>query len=136
MKSQKLVAGAVLMSLLSAFVVLQNGPGTPPYAEAAQKQKAGEKKGKTFRRRLPNYYGQVGISKKQRETIYRIQKEYFDQISVLEVQIAALKAKRDGEVHNVLNDPQKAVLKQLVDAAKKKRAANAKKKKQADEDDK
>ena len=94
----------------------------------AEKSSSPSKKKKTFRRRVPNYYGQIGLAKKQREKIYEIQKGYFDEISALEEKIDALKQKQDTEVYAVLSDPQKIILNQLQKAAAKKRKGRSKKK--------
>ena len=94
----------------------------------AEKPSSPSKKKKTFRRRVPNYYGQIGLAKKQREKIYEIQKGYFDEISALEEKIDALKQKRDTEVYAVLTDPQKIILNQLQKEAAKKRKSRSKKK--------
>jgi len=59
------------------------------------------------RRRLPNYYGQIGISDRQRERIYGLQAEYNSEIEELQAQIDTLKAERDAEIESVLTDVQK-----------------------------
>ena len=94
----------------------------------AEKSSSPSKKKKTFRRRVPNYYGQVGISKKQREKIYEIQKEYFNEITALEEKIEELKEKRNGEMYDVLDDSQKKKLDNLREAAAKKRKSRSSKK--------
>lgn len=94
----------------------------------AEKASSPSKKKKTFRRRVPNYYGQVGISKKQREKIYEIQKEYFNEITALEEKIEELKEKRNGEMYDVLDDSQKKKLDNLREAAAKKRKSRSSKK--------
>ncbi|MCH7978744.1 MAG: hypothetical protein IH935_07185, partial [Acidobacteria bacterium] len=83
---------------------------------------------KTFRRRVPNYYGQVGLAKKQRERIYSIQKKYFNEITALEEKIEELKEKRNGEMYDVLDDSQKKKLDNLREAAAKKRKGRSSKK--------
>ncbi|MCH7686793.1 MAG: hypothetical protein IH899_08950 [Planctomycetes bacterium] len=94
----------------------------------AEKSSSPSKKKKTFRRRVPNYYGQIGLAKKQREKIYEIQEEYFNEISALEEKIEELKQKRDTEVYGVLSDQQKKRLDQLREAAAKKRKSRSRKK--------
>lgn len=59
------------------------------------------------RRRLPNYYGQIGISDRQRERIYTLQGEYNSQIDDLQSRIDELKAERDAEIEAVLTDAQR-----------------------------
>ena len=76
----------------------------------------------------PSAYGQVGISKKQRETIYSIQKKYFNEITALEEKIEELKEKQSGEMYDVLDDSQKKKLDNLRQAAAKKRKSRSSKK--------
>ena len=83
---------------------------------------------KQARRRLPNYYGQVGLSKQQREQVYSVQEKYGTQIEELEKQIAALREKEDSEMKAILTTEQKQKLDQLQEEATKKRDARSKKK--------
>lgn len=71
---------------------------------------------------LPPYFAAV-VAPDQRERIYSIQQSYEEQISKLEEQLAALKAKRDQEVAAVLTPEQAAKVKMLVEEAKAKREA-------------
>lgn len=88
--------------------------------KAAEKEKAAPAKvAKKPRGRLPAYYGQVGISSKQRQEIYDVQAMYVKQIADLQKQIDALEKKRDGEVAAVLTPEQKKKVDDLVAAAKK-----------------
>ncbi|GIX03861.1 MAG: hypothetical protein KatS3mg113_0867 [Planctomycetaceae bacterium] len=63
--------------------------------------------------RLPNNFGQLGLSNEQRQKIYSIQSKYNEQIEELTRQVDALKKKRDEEIENVLTAAQKEQLKQL-----------------------
>lgn len=76
-------------------------------------------------RRLPSYYGQVGLSDAQREAIYRLQEAYAEQLDVLEKQLETLKGRRDQEIENVLSPAQKQRLRQLLEAAARRRAARS-----------
>ncbi len=71
------------------------------------------------RGRLPQYYGQVGLSNKQRQQIYDVQANYKKQIDELQKQIDALKVKEDTEIVAVLTPEQKKNLDELLAAAKK-----------------
>ena len=71
------------------------------------------------RGRLPQYYGQVGLSDKQRQQIYDVQATYKKQIDELQKQIDALKVKEDAEIVAVLTPEQKKNLDELLAAAKK-----------------
>ena len=88
--------------------------------KAAEKEKAAPAKvAKKPSGRLPQYYGQVGISSEQRQKIYDVQASYGKQIGELQKQIDALTTKRDGEVAAVLTSEQKKKLDELLAAAKK-----------------
>jgi hypothetical protein len=76
-------------------------------------------------RRLPSYYGQIGLSDPQRQAIYRLQEAYSEQIDALEKQLETLKARRDQEIENVLTAAQKQRLGALTEAAAKRRAARS-----------
>lgn len=125
-------AVAVLATTLLAGGTLLSDEAPPQLAQADGAAKKAEAKKpaakKKFRGRLPNYYGKVGVSNEQRQTIYGIQAKYHEQIEALERQIAELTEKRDAEIEAVLTPAQKARVKELVEAAKKKRAARKKKK--------
>lgn len=82
---------------------------------------------KTFKGRLPAYYGEI-VTELQRQEIYGLQEKYEKQISALEDQLEALKKKRDAEIEKVLNAEQKAKLKKAKDngAANRKKTADKK----------
>lgn len=88
--------------------------------KAAEKEKAAPAKvARKPRGRLPQYYGQVGISSEQRQKIYDVQAVYGKQIGELQKQIDALKKKQNTEVAAVLTPEQKTKLDELLAAAKK-----------------
>ncbi len=93
-------------------------------AQDAPTDKKAEKKGAEGR--VPAYYGQIGISQKQRESIYAAQAKYAAQIEVLQKQIKELEAKRDTEVSAVLTADQQKQLTDLTEAGKKKAAEQQK----------
>lgn len=94
-------------------------------SQDSQKKKSSAS-AKKFRRRLPNYYDKTGVSRKQRQTIYDIQKDYFDRMQPLQDRLAQLKQQRDKEVYDVLSDEQKKILAELKAEALKKRAKRRK----------
>ena len=79
-------------------------------------EKKVEKKGGEGR--VPAYYGQIGISQKQRDAIYAAQANYAAQIDVLQKQIKDLEGKRDAEFSAVLTVDQQKQLAELVEAGK------------------
>jgi hypothetical protein len=64
-------------------------------------------------RRVPMYFGQVGLTTSQREEIYSIRARYYEQISDLKRQIEELEEKEDGECLAVLTDSQRSLLESL-----------------------
>lgn len=92
------------------------------------KEDGTRKKQRKIRRRLPNYYGQVGVSPAQREKIYSIQATYREKLEELEKQLLALREQQDMEIEAVLTDEQRERLKQLVQEAEKKRRSRKTKK--------
>ena len=118
-------------------VFLQSPHRAVPAQEGAQKGKASNQetvaeKTKAARKRprgrLPMFYGQIGLSREQREKIYEIQAKYRSQIEELMKQLAALREKQKEEIEAVLTDEQKERLAKLQEEAKKRRAARRKKK--------
>ncbi len=73
--------------------------------------------------RLPNNYGKLGLSEKQRKSIYEKQSKFATEINALIRQVEELRAKRDAEVENVLTAEQKVKLKELLAESAKKSAA-------------
>lgn len=138
MKKAAIVATAACLAW-AVFSVPRGYTDDAP-SEAGKKASA-EKKAqtppvkKTFRPRLPNYYGQIGLAEAQRKAIYGIQREYFHQIAKLEAQIAALEAERDKRIYNVLSPLQKKLLQQRLELAKKRREARRKKREQSQSDE-
>lgn len=86
-------------------------------AKSADKGAATAKDGK---RRLPRYYGRLGLSEAQREKIYGVQSQYESDIDKLEKQLADLKSRQEADCRKVLNADQKKQLAEAVEAAKAK----------------
>jgi hypothetical protein len=61
-------------------------------------------------RRVPNYFGQLGLSETQKESIYKIQSKHQPRIDVLERQLEDLRAQMMKECESVLTDAQKKML--------------------------
>ena len=64
-------------------------------------------------RRVPNHFGQVGLSIEQRESIYKIRKAHHEKIEALRAQILEDEAKSMVECEAVLTDTQKKLLENL-----------------------
>lgn len=99
----------------------------------AQEAKQSEKKAKAdsserrkARGRLPNYYGQIGLSEEQRTQIYGIQSKYRMQLQDLQKQINELRQKQDAEISAVLTKEQSAKLEKTLADVQKRREAQKK----------
>jgi Spy/CpxP family protein refolding chaperone len=79
-------------------------------------------------RRVPDYFGQIGLTAEQRESIYKIQGTHQARIDELEKEIDDIRAKSLSECEAVLTDTQKQMLEQRrKDAAAKKKGSAEKK---------
>ena len=61
-------------------------------------------------RRVPDYFGQIGLTSEQRETIYKLRAKHYQKIDEVEKQIAVIQAQMLAECESVLNDNQKQLL--------------------------
>lgn len=75
------------------------------------------------RHRLPNYFGQIGLSDRQREKIYALQDEYNAQIAELQAKIEELERQRDAKIEGALTDAQKIRLRERREEARRAREA-------------
>lgn len=124
MKTRALLALVAALSLtwFAATHAFSQNESQPAASASSEDDAAPESPTKTkFRGRLPAYYGQIGLSRRQKENIYAIQGKYAGQIEELENQIAELEAERDEEIDSVLNDFQRQELKLVIEQARKKR---------------
>lgn len=78
---------------------------------------------KELKGRLPNNYGKLELSDKQKQAIYAVQKKHGDQIDALVRQVEELRQKRDNEIEAVLTAEQKEKLKSLTSETAKKTSA-------------
>jgi Spy/CpxP family protein refolding chaperone len=111
MHYRRLAVALLVACVACGWVWSQDAP--KPGAKPTAAQESPEK----LTGRLPNYYGQVGLSEVQRQKIYALQAQYGDQIDALIRQVEELRQKRDKEVEDVLTAEQKTKLKALTDAA-------------------
>jgi hypothetical protein len=78
-------------------------------------------------RRVPSYFGQIGLTPEQREAIYKIRAEHQARITELEKQVAELRAEELGACEGVLTETQKQLLAQRRKAAAAKKASEPEK---------
>ena len=72
-------------------------------------------------RRVPDYFGQIGLTPEQREQIYKIRASHYEKIRDLEKQITALNVKMMKECEGLLTETQKKMLEARREAASVKR---------------
>ncbi len=71
-------------------------------------------------RRVPPYFGQIGLRPEQREEIYKIRAKHSKKIDELQAKIDAIRAEMMTECEGILDPTQKQVL-----AARRKSGANS-----------
>ena len=107
---------AVVCSLLLSIAADVPAQSKSTTAKATQTKTTKKIKG-----RLPNNYGKLDLSTKQRTEIYEIQAKYRTKIEDLEKQLAALKADQGKDIEGVLTTTQKKKLQDILAAKKKKK---------------
>jgi hypothetical protein len=106
-------AAAVLLSA-GAMTILSGG--LPLVAQESARTQADTNAKRTSKRtvdptrRVPNYFGQLGLSDAQRDSIYKIQAKHQPRIEALEKQLEDLRAQSLTECESVLTDAQKRML--------------------------
>ncbi len=122
------VASAAALTMLFSGLPLIAQESKAPQTETKTKAKT-VRRAYDPARRVPVYFGQLGLSAEQREEIYTIQGKHMPKIDSLEKQIEDLRAQMLQECEGVLTAPQKQVLDQrrsgAAPAAKSKRTATA-----------
>jgi Spy/CpxP family protein refolding chaperone len=121
----RLIVGALLAAGLAGFGLAQETKKDAPKATSkasASGTDADEKGG--FR--LPNNYGKLELTDKQKGEIQAIQGRFNPRIDALLKQIDELRDQRDAEIEAVLTASQKTKLKSLQDETAKKAAAKKK----------
>ncbi|MHC4876403.1 MAG: hypothetical protein ACYTGL_07880 [Planctomycetota bacterium] len=120
---KKHAAGMVLAALAGLMI----GTQAPVGLTVAQEKAAAPKVTKKSYRRLPNYFGQVGISGTQKDKIYDLLQAAGEKIEELQAQVEAIETKRDEDVRAVLTPEQQKKVDELVAAAKKRAEERRKK---------
>jgi hypothetical protein len=86
--------------------------------EPTESKPAPAKLSKGSKRRLPRYYGKLGLSEAQREKIYGVQEKHSAEIEKLEKQLSDLREKQESECRKVLTPDQKKQLTEAVETGK------------------
>ena len=114
----------VMRRVLTSFGLALLLAGSPPLfagddvkpAPAAAPAPAAKPKADPSRR-VPNHFGQVGLTPEQRESIYKIRKAQHEKIEALRAQIAEVESKSMVECEAVLTETQRKLLENLRAAA-------------------
>jgi hypothetical protein len=77
-------------------------------------------------RRVPDFFGQIGLTPAQKEDVYKIRATHQKQIDELEKQVAKLRSEMVTECETVLTDTQKELLGNLRKASAETKAARKK----------
>ena len=102
--------GLMTVAFLGQLPLVAQEPATPKPANAAPKKRDPA-------RRVPPYFGQIGLTTEQRASIYGIQAKRIEKIDALEKQIAAEKGEMLATCEGVLTETQKKLLDNLRKAA-------------------
>ena len=105
-------SGAIALSLAAVVLMGQlplvaQEPGEPKQVTTPAKKKQDRS------HRVPDHFGQIGLTPDQKSSIYGIQAKRFEKIEALEKQILAEKTDMLAECEAVLNDTQKKLLDNL-----------------------
>ena len=125
------VPAACVLLVASVYSAAQENPpaATPaaaavPPAATAPAQPAETAAKKTIRNRLPMYFSPV-VTTEQRKKIYEIQASFYEKISALETQLAALRKQQDADVLAVLTPEQQGEVQKAREAASARRRGTA-----------
>lgn len=117
LRLRALTTGLSLVGLMMAAPLVGQEAGTAPKPAADASTKP-VRAGYDPARRVPPYFGQIGLTPEQREKVYAIKGKHLEKIDALKVQIEQLEKAMLTECEEVLTDVQKGLLRQRRDSAK------------------
>jgi hypothetical protein len=110
-RSGAVALGLAVVVLMGQFPLIAQEPGEPkPAAPAARKKQDRS-------HRVPDYFGQIGLTAEQKANIYGLQGKRYEKIEALEKQILAERAGMMADCEGVLTETQKKLLDNLRRAA-------------------
>jgi TolA-binding protein len=111
---------AALTALITASV-----PAQEPSAAPASRKPAATTAQRSFdpARRVPTYFGQVGLTPQQRESVYQVQAKEMKRIDELQKQIVEIRADMVKQCEALLSPTQKQLLEQRRTASREARIA-------------
>jgi hypothetical protein len=123
-----MIGKRIVTTLVGLGLVISAG-SLPLLAQDPAAKKAVEKQDKTApaptpdvkkkadpSRRVPDYFGQIGLTPEQRESIYKLRKTHHEKIDALKKEILDEEAKSLGECKALLTDTQKKLYENLRSA--------------------
>jgi TolA-binding protein len=116
------VFGSAVVALFAAFPLVAQEPPKNDGAAALPVTKRVYDPS----RRVPDFFGQIGLTPVQKEDVYKIRAKHQKQIDELEKQVAKLRSEMVTECETVLTDTQKELLANLRKASVEARAARKK----------
>jgi len=117
------LAAAVALGVLPLAAQEPEAAPSRPAAKAADT--AAPKKAADPSRRVPNYFGQVGLTTEQKEEIYRVRARHQERIDALQKQLTEARARMMTECEAVLNPSQRQMLDAQRETAAQARKAKA-----------
>ena len=104
-------AAALTMIVASDVPLGAQEPRGGSQADSSTKTKT-SRRGFDPARRVPMYFGQLGLTPDQRESIYKVQGKHMPKIEALEQQIEEIRGQMLKECEGVLSPAQKQLLEQ------------------------
>jgi Spy/CpxP family protein refolding chaperone len=133
LSSRVVAAGLGVVSLLFLGTLPLAAQQAPP-GSSTKTEAPAAKSISTTPRRVPNYFGQLGLSPEQKDSIYKVVAKHQSRIDELKKELAEANDKMVQECESLLDDAQKKSLEArrtaAADAAKAKAAAKAAKSKE------
>jgi Spy/CpxP family protein refolding chaperone len=127
-------AGLSVASLLFLGTLPLAAQQAPPSSPSAKTEAPAAKATNTSPRRVPNYFGQLGLSPEQKDSIYKVVAKHQSRIEELKKELAEANDKMVQECESLLDDAQKKSLEArrtaAADAAKAKASAKSAKSKE------
>src|SRR3954453_17880695 len=121
-------SGLATVALLVTGSLIAQEPGT---TKAPSKSGSAKAKGpRDPSQKVPPYFGQIGITDEQRESIYKIKGRHQAKVDELEKQIDEIQAQMPAEGEGVLTESQKQILSHRRNAAAEKKSNSAEKEKE------
>jgi hypothetical protein len=108
-RATALALSAATMTMLAGGLPLAAQEAATTRVDTKTKTKAA-KRSYDPARRVPNLFGQLGLSDVQKESIYKIQGKHMPKIDALEKQLEDVRAQMLTECESVLTGPQKQML--------------------------